>query len=405
MKATGFWSYVRADDEYENGKISRLRERLERSVRFHSGLSDFAIFQDKNGIGWGEDWSKQIAEFVDEALILFAVVTPSYFMSDACKGEIAAFQERQRKLHREDLILPIYYLSADAMLADAPDVGAKEAGLGKLLRDLQYEDFRSSRITEETDPSYAQAVERLGARANAAIKRGRKTATEAKSDLATSVVDNDEAVDQSSLSKSDAQSSVSSPAAVKTFSVHQMPGRGEFTSINEAIKQTPAGSRIAVYPGHYRETLLVDKPLELIGVGPAEDIVIESVSKEPIIFDTNIGLIRNFTIRRLKSKEELKRSENQDNQEKRPFYGVWIRQGQLELEDCDITSAAGPAVCVSAGSDPRIRRCKMHNSRTGLLIASRSLGTYEDNELFGNYLSGVALGADARPVLRRNLLL
>jgi hypothetical protein len=41
-----FLSCVRADDEYENGRISRLRERLEKAIRFHSDLREFQIFQD-----------------------------------------------------------------------------------------------------------------------------------------------------------------------------------------------------------------------------------------------------------------------------------------------------------------------------------------------------------------------
>ena len=43
----GFFSYVHADDEFENGRISRLRERLEQAIRFYSGLREFRIFQDK----------------------------------------------------------------------------------------------------------------------------------------------------------------------------------------------------------------------------------------------------------------------------------------------------------------------------------------------------------------------
>jgi cobaltochelatase CobT len=52
--AVGFWSYVHSDDEHENGRITRLRERLERSIQFQSGIRDFRIFQDRKHIGWGQ---------------------------------------------------------------------------------------------------------------------------------------------------------------------------------------------------------------------------------------------------------------------------------------------------------------------------------------------------------------
>ena len=47
----GFFSYVHADDEFENGRISKLRERLERAIRFYSGLREFRIFQDRISSG------------------------------------------------------------------------------------------------------------------------------------------------------------------------------------------------------------------------------------------------------------------------------------------------------------------------------------------------------------------
>ena len=113
--AAGFWSYVHFDDEHEKGRITRLRERLERSIQFHSGIRDFRIFQDRNDIGWGERWAERLAESLGDALLLFPVVTPSYFSSGACRDEALAFRQRQKKLSRNDLILPIYYLRADPM--------------------------------------------------------------------------------------------------------------------------------------------------------------------------------------------------------------------------------------------------------------------------------------------------
>jgi hypothetical protein len=118
--AAGFWSYVHSDDTHENGRITRLRERLERSIRFYSGLRDFTIFLDRKDIGWGERWAERLSDSIDDALLLFPVVTPSYFSSRPCRHEALAFQAREEKLGRSDLILPIYYLATDLMDGGGP---------------------------------------------------------------------------------------------------------------------------------------------------------------------------------------------------------------------------------------------------------------------------------------------
>jgi hypothetical protein len=103
----GSWSYTHSDDEHENGRIARLRERLERSIQFYSGIRDFRIFLDRKDIGWGQKWARRIADSLDDALLLFPIVTPSYFSSAPCREEALAFRTRQSKLCRDDLILPI----------------------------------------------------------------------------------------------------------------------------------------------------------------------------------------------------------------------------------------------------------------------------------------------------------
>jgi parallel beta-helix repeat protein len=173
-----------------------------------------------------------------------------------------------------------------------------------------------------------------------------------------------------------------------------MPGRGDFTSIVGAVARAPGGARIVVHPGHYRESVRLDKPLEIIGTGNVEDIVIESGEDEPIVFDTNIGLVRNLTLRQVKKF---------DPSASNKMSAVWIKQGRLELEDCDITSSDGPCILVSKSSDPRIRRNRIHDSQqSGVLIGGTARGTYEDNEIFANSFGGITATGHASPICRRN---
>jgi F-box protein 11 len=41
-----------------------------------------------------------------------------------------------------------------------------------------------------------------------------------------------------------------------------------FTTVGAAIRAANPGDRIFVRPGRYEESLLIDKPLEIIGDGP-----------------------------------------------------------------------------------------------------------------------------------------
>jgi hypothetical protein len=167
----GFWSYVIADDSHERGRIARLRDRLQQSVHFHTGFS-FEIFLDKNKIGWGQRWEERIRDSLNDALLLFPIITPSYFSSKSCRDEFLAFEERQRRLGRDDLILPIYYLSADPLEGGLERLDDSQAAIGRYLLAHQYEDFRSFRTSDEADRSYVQAVERLGLRVAEALRRG-----------------------------------------------------------------------------------------------------------------------------------------------------------------------------------------------------------------------------------------
>src|SRR5215470_7401202 len=98
-------SYVRLDDQHENGQLSQFRERLSAEVRVQSG-EDFPIFQDRNDIAWGQAWQERIDKALDGATLLVAIITPSFFRSPACRNEVERFLERESQLGRQDLILP-----------------------------------------------------------------------------------------------------------------------------------------------------------------------------------------------------------------------------------------------------------------------------------------------------------
>jgi hypothetical protein len=250
--AAAFWSYVHADDEHENGRITRLRERLERSIQFQSGIRDFRIFQDRRDIGWGQKWQGFISGSLEQALLLFPVITPSFFSSIECRKETQAFQVRQTALGRDDLILPLYYFTADPMEdADhaAPDPAERE--LAALFNAHQREDWRTLRRAGENDPAYIQAIERMAEMAVAALRRNRAAAgnggppaanptgtvtAQAPRQAPGGATPAPEAAPKPSPTAAD-----DGPAPVRTLTVNQFPGRGDFATITEAVRRAPGG--------------------------------------------------------------------------------------------------------------------------------------------------------------------
>jgi len=110
-KPAAFMSYAHADDEY--GRLTEFRERLGTEVHVQIG-EEFLIFQDRENILWGQNWKERIEESLNEVTFLIPIITPSFFKSRYCRYELQQFIEHEKKLERNDLILPVYYISCDA---------------------------------------------------------------------------------------------------------------------------------------------------------------------------------------------------------------------------------------------------------------------------------------------------
>jgi F-box protein 11 len=167
-----------------------------------------------------------------------------------------------------------------------------------------------------------------------------------------------------------------------------MPRRGDFTTISESIQSAEPGTRILIRPGLYKEALVLDKALELIGDGERDEIVVETTDSDVLLFKTEFGRVSNLTLRQAGGGE---------------FFAVDISQGRLELEDCDITSQSLACVAIYDDADPRLRRNRIHDGKQGgVFIYENGKGTLEDNDIWGNAFANVTIGEGGNPILRRN---
>jgi hypothetical protein len=155
-----FMSYARFNDKHDEGQLSQFRERLAAEVQVQTG-EEFAIFQDRNDIAWGENWRQRIEGALDTVTFLLAVITPGFFRSSACRGEVERFLIRESELGRQDLILPVYYVSVPEL--DEPERRDGDS-LATVLASRQFADWRELRFEPFTSPIVRKAVAQLASR-------------------------------------------------------------------------------------------------------------------------------------------------------------------------------------------------------------------------------------------------
>jgi F-box protein 11 len=170
-------------------------------------------------------------------------------------------------------------------------------------------------------------------------------------------------------------------------------GSAEFTTISEAISKAEPNSRILVSKGIYEESVLIDKPLEIIADDERDKVVIEPFEKPAVKIISDSVLFRGFSVRG--------HIGNLSRMMLREFLGVSVTNASPIIEDCDIWTDHGFALAVSGElSNPLIRGCKIHGTILGALFESNCRGILEDSEICNaeDYL--VRLTHEADPIIK-----
>jgi F-box protein 11 len=272
----------------------------------------------------------------------------------------------------------------------------KRAGdeLAQVIAARQYADWRELRHEPFTSPQVGKTLEKLAVQIRDALDRvqasEKREPPEPDADV-THLSDREPL----HLSLSDIESVIARGEhtrgpAVKTeppIRVVDPMHHGDHLTITEAIEAANPGDRILVRPGLYHEGLVIDKPLEIIGDGNLDDVVVQAAGMDALLFKTTMGRVTNLALRQIGGGD---------------WYGVDITQGRLELDGCAITSDSLACVAIHDGADPRLRRNRIHGGNIGVMISDDGQGLLEDNDIFGNAFVGVAIRTDSDPTLRRN---
>jgi F-box protein 11 len=168
-------------------------------------------------------------------------------------------------------------------------------------------------------------------------------------------------------------------------------GQGDYDSIREALRHVSANTRILVYPGVYRGLLTLDRPVHLQAAGPREHTMLESFDESCLAMQTTSATVRGFTLNG--------RIDSRTN----PFSTVDIYQGELLLEQCDVSSESLACITIyGKDANPTIRNCIIHDGHSdGIAITEHARGLIEECEIARNALAGVTIALEADPVLRR----
>lgn len=365
---------------HDDGQLTASRERLAAEVRAQTG-EDFPIFQDRADIAWGQTWRRRVEDALDGVTLLLVIITPGFFASNACRDEVERFAERERALGRDDLILPVYYISAPEL----DDLARRDSDpLAGLLASRQLADWRDLRFEPLTSPVARKAMAGLAARMRDASwlpPAGPQAPASARKPQAP-------AGSQATGEERAGAGRVTARSEPPTHVVDAYQ-RGDFATVSAAIKAARPGDRLLVRPGLYQEALVIDKPLEILGDGPVADIEIRARDAHAVLFRASIGRVANLTLRQAGGAGT--------------WFGVEITQGRLDLEGCDISSQGSACVAIHDGADPRLRRNTIHDGKKGgVYVYDQGLGTLEDNDITANGYAGVEISTGGNPTLRRN---
>jgi len=153
----GFFSYSREDDESYKGRLSALREGIQRELGAQLGRpsSTFKLWQDKEAIAPGQLWESEIRAAIEQSIFFVPIITPRAVNSDYCKFEFEAFLAREGALGRQDLIFPILYVPVSAL---ADESQWRNHPILSVIAIRQYVDWRAFRHSDVHTPTMREDI-------------------------------------------------------------------------------------------------------------------------------------------------------------------------------------------------------------------------------------------------------
>ena len=170
--------------------------------------------------------------------------------------------------------------------------------------------------------------------------------------------------------------------------------KADFKSIAEAIKNSEPGTHILVKPGKYKEDVVIDRHVEIIGDGKLDEIILTNRIKNCIMMNTEYARVSGII---LNSKASAKG---------KTFFAVDIPSGKLLLENCSVSSDAAACIAIHGGnSNPTIRRCRIHKGKqNGIYIFDNAKGRIDNCDIYDNEKIGIVVSQNSAPTIIRTVI-
>ncbi|MBZ5618487.1 MAG: right-handed parallel beta-helix repeat-containing protein [Acidobacteriia bacterium] len=370
MEHIGFLSYASEDNAGEDHSLTALRKALEHEVGLQLGRRA-PIFQASVDIPAGDQWHARIKEAATAAQVFIAILTPNYYGSAYCAEELRIFLEEEERRGRSDLILPLSYIPRDAArLEDAP-----------VNHDLAEAIVRHQIVS-------AQALYEATPTRLLFDERSRPLLQQLAFQIALRV-----------------KEQRGSPR-VPVLTV----GPGEmYDSIVQAIRDAPPGAQTRVRPRIYLESIIIDRPVEIIGesAGTAEipggrirartpgavghKVEVHGIGPA-LTFNAPYARIANLVLR-------------PSPDSRFPAHCVVVSDGHLDMSSCDVTGSGFACVVVRGRSEVQLSLCRIHHSgQGGVLFEGESTGTVMNCLVYRNRDSGIHVQGRSTPVIRDNVV-
>jgi len=165
-------------------------------------------------------------------------------------------------------------------------------------------------------------------------------------------------------------------------------GSGDYALISRAVEAAPPGALIEVQSGEYADHIVLEKAVEIAGMGRREAVV--RGVRGPALFSTAEGaVVRNLRL---------------TVSEKAQSAAVLVKAGDLRLQDCEMGSQSLSCIEV-AGGTPTVAGCLVREGqRSGIYVRDGATGVYEDLTVRDCRGSGIAVSDGAAPVVRRAVI-
>lgn len=332
-----------ASQDDEGGRISRFARLLEQEVRRVTGREDVRVRHGHERPG--SDWIGTYEDLLGSAAFYVPILTPRFLQSSWCGREAGVLLGRFRVEGQAGRVVPV-------RLAEVVGPSREHPLLDELTASPPVE-FPAKLLDPPLGTAARARVTHLAERI-AAVLEGRE------------------------------------PRPVATIIVDPT-GAGNYPTISAAVQMAAPYSRIIVRPGTYAGGLVVAEPLEILGDGPREQIVVLAEGRSALRWTASEGHVRGLTL-------------NQNGGSDGTWFSVDVADGSLVLENCAVTCRSLACVAVH-GARLRMVECWIHDgAEAGVFIYSGGRGILESNIIERNQLAGVTVCDGATCVATKNLI-